>query len=92
MKIGIKKTVEVEAKVLKIHAKCSDCCSATLVDQDGKTITENDGYVPDFMPGDHYGDYVILDIDLETGQILNWKKPSLEDVQSFVRKCEGEEE
>jgi len=28
------------------------------------------------MPEEHYGDYVELQIDLETGQIMNWKKPS----------------
>ena len=23
--------------------------------------------MPDFMPGQHYGDYVILDVDIDTG-------------------------
>jgi hypothetical protein len=26
------------------------------------------------MPGDHYGDYLMLDIDPYTGKIVNWKK------------------
>ena len=33
----------------------------------------------------HYGDYLILDIDLETGQILNWKKPTREDLERYVK-------
>jgi hypothetical protein len=26
------------------------------------------------MPGQHFGDYVMLDIDPYTGKILDWKK------------------
>jgi len=40
------------------------------------------------MPGDHYGDYLILNIDLETGQITNWRKPSAEAIESFVKREE----
>lgn len=88
MKIGIKKEVEVEASVLKIHMKVRDEFSAQLADQDGAIIKDYEGYVPSFMPGDHYGDYLILDIDMDSGQILNWSKPKTEDVQKFVN---GEE-
>lgn len=63
-------------KTIQITAKCSDLFSASLV-QDGKVLGNYDGYVPDFMPGQHYGDYVELTIDVETGKILNWKKPSV---------------
>jgi hypothetical protein len=65
-----------KAKVASINAKCSDLCFVELKDENGKVIAEHDGYVPDFMPEEHYGDYVELDIDLETGRILNWKKPT----------------
>jgi len=61
---------------LIISAKCSDLCFAQLQDKEGKVLAESDGYVPDFMPGNHYGDYVELEIDTETGLILNWKKPT----------------
>ena len=85
MKIGIKKEVEVEAKTLKMHLKVSDRFSASLHDQDGNEIHEQeDGYVPDFMPGEHYGDYVILDIDIDTGKIINWSPPTAEQIQSFI--------
>lgn len=26
------------------------------------------------MPGEHYGDYVMLDIDLATGRITGWEE------------------
>lgn len=58
-------------KVIRINAKCSDMFNATL--DDGR---EYDGYVPYFFPGQHYGDYVELNIELATGKILNWKAPT----------------
>ena len=61
---------------LRITAKCSDLFSASLVDINGKQVGEYDGYVPDWMPGEHYGDYVELKIDIATGNILNWKCPT----------------
>ena len=60
---------------IKIYAKCADLFSATLVDDKGY-CKDYSGYVPNFFPGDHYGDYVMLDIDVATGQITNWRKPS----------------
>jgi len=74
MKIGAPKTI-------KVSAKTSDCFSARLYDQDGLQIGgDYDGYVPDFFPKQHYGDYLILDIDIETGQITNWKKPEADEL------------
>jgi hypothetical protein len=83
--IAMKKEIQVEAKTLKIHMKVSDRFSAELVDQNGEQIfDQEDGYVPGFMPGQHYGDYVILDIDLDTGKILNWKAPTAEQIQEWI--------
>jgi hypothetical protein len=61
-------------KILSICGKTSDMCSIQAKTQDGKVITEYSGYVPDFFPGEHYGDYLMFDIDVKTGQILNWPK------------------
>ena len=68
------------ARILRVCAKTVDRFCATLI-EDGKEITTHDGYVPNFMPGDHYGDYVELDIDIDTGQILNWKKPTKKELK-----------
>ena len=27
------------------------------------------------MPGKHHGDYVMLDIDIKSGKIVNWQPP-----------------
>ena len=85
MKIGIQKTVEVEAARLQVYAKVCDAGCYTVYDQHGEEIGMRDGYVPSFFPGDHYGDYLILDIDLETGQILNWKRPTAGEVVEMLR-------
>ena len=62
-------------RVIKITAKCSDCFSAILW-ENNKPVSNYDGYVPDWMPDDHWGDYVQLEIDIDTGKILNWHKPT----------------
>ena len=91
MKLGVKKTVEVEAKELRIHMKVCDGFEGAIYDQDGQQIGEDyEGYVPKFMPGEHYGDYLILNIDIETGKILNWKTPSKEQIEEFINGS-GEE-
>jgi hypothetical protein len=64
---------EVNVNTVSIIAKCSDLCFTKLKSNKGEVLIEHDGYVPDFFPEDHYGDYVQLDIDMDTGRILNWK-------------------
>ncbi len=74
-----------EAKTLKMYLKVSDRFSAQLCDQDGLEIfDQEDGYVPSFMPGEHYGDYVDLEIDIDTGKILNWKQPTAEQLEEWI--------
>jgi hypothetical protein len=70
----------MKAKTIFISAKCSDMFSATL--DDGRAYN---GYVPDFFPGQHFGDYVELEIELASGKILNWKKPTEEDLKDFEK-------
>lgn len=71
---------------LHISAKCSDLFSAVLCDETGKTVGEYVGYVPSWLPNptvEHYGDYVSLTIDTDTGRIVNWKKPTRADLKDF---------
>jgi hypothetical protein len=88
----VNKTVRVQAKELRIYSKMSDSFSATLHDQDGQEICSQDrDYVPDFMPGSHYGDYLILNIDLETGTITNWEPPLASEISDWVANCKQRE-
>jgi hypothetical protein len=62
--------------ILTITAKSSDLNSLSYKDKNGK-VTEGKSYsyVP-YNIGIGGGDYVELDIDMETGQIQNWKPVS----------------
>ena len=52
MKIPVKRTVDIDAKVLKIHLKVRDEFCADLVDASGEKVGGIDmDYVPKFMPG-----------------------------------------
>jgi hypothetical protein len=83
----------VEAKELRIHIKVRDSFAASINDQFGAEIAvQEDGYVPDFMAGQHYGDYLILNIDIDTGTVTNWAKPTQQEIESFIKKCNGESE
>jgi len=75
-------------KTISISAKCSDMFFAQAHDKNGKKVGDDyDGYVPEFMPGEHFGDYVDLKIDIDTGKILNWKKPTqAELIETFTGK------
>ena len=93
MKINMQKTVQVEPKMLSICTKVSDRFTCQINDQDGKIIADqDDGYVPDFMPGEHYGDYIILEIELDTGIVKNWVRPTAEQIEEFIKRTKGEEE
>ena len=72
---------------IKVCAKCSDMFSASLL-ENNKTIGQMDGYVPAWFPNpnvQHYGDYVELEIDVATGQIVNWKKPTTAQLKEFQK-------
>lgn len=86
MEINQQKTVKVNAKTLRIHCKVSDRFTYAIDDAQGDEIySQDDGYVPEFMPGEHYGDYVILDIDLDTGMVTNWKKPTAAQIEAAIK-------
>ena len=82
---------EVDIKRVSVVAKCSDLCSVRLLDAKKNILKDHDGYVPDFFPGDHCGDYVELEIEMDTGKILNWK-PSKTSVAVTLKKWKKEEE
>ena len=91
MEIGQTKTVAVQAKTLSIHCKVSDMFTAFILDENRQELGgQDDGYVPDFMPGKHYGDYVILEIDLDTGMVTNWQTPTKEQIEKFINKKEDD--
>lgn len=71
---------------IRICAKCSDLFSArTFIDGECRTYN---GYVPNWFPNpstEHYGDYVQLDIDVDTGKIIGWRKPTLKQLRETFK-------
>ncbi|MEM7535616.1 MAG: hypothetical protein AAF639_25795 [Chloroflexota bacterium] len=74
----------MEAKTLRLHVKVSDRFQCRIFDQEGEEMGYYDGYVPRFFPGDHFGDYLIMEIDLATGQIINWNAPDEADIERLI--------
>lgn len=70
--------------IVKMSAKVSDLFCMSIVDSTGNTVLDDyDGYVPSFFPNEG-GDYIELDIDVETGKILNWNT-TVKDVMDFIK-------
>ena len=76
----------MKIKTVSICGKTADLCHVQLIDEQGNVVKENNGYVPAFMPGEHYGDYIILDINVKTGKITNWTQKNAAAVQRFVEE------
>jgi len=73
--------------ILSISSKSSDLNSISYKDKNGKVTNSNDyAYVPEGL-GIGGGDYVELDIDTETGQILNWKALTDKQVIDAIKKA-----
>jgi hypothetical protein len=90
MQINQQKTVQVDVTELHLYIKVRDQFTAGLKDAQGEEVGDYEGYVPDFFPGTHYGDYLILNIDLETGQIKNWNKPAAADIEKMLAQGEDD--
>lgn len=56
-----------------VHYKVCDAGVYSVLDSEGNTVAEKDGYVPSMLSpgGSGYGDYIIMDIDA-TGKIDKW--------------------
>ena len=84
MEIGIKKTVNINVKKLSLQIKVTDRFYADLIDEQGEVVGNIELDVPNFFPGDHYGEYLYLDIDIETGQVTNWNKPTAKQIEAII--------
>lgn len=68
-------------QVASIHAKVCDEGVYELM-AGGERVAAKSGYVPGFFPGEHYGDYLLLDIDGE-GRIAGWRPRERDVVDTF---------
>ena len=67
-------------RTISFTAKCADAFGASLT-VDGEHKGEYSGYVPQCLSNDC--DYVELTIDIDTGKIVNWKKPTAKSLAVF---------
>lgn len=84
MKVNITKPVEVDAKTISVHVKVCDNGNYKIKSSDGVLLRGFDDYVPSIFPEEHFGDYLILDIEIDTGKILNWVVPSREQIERLI--------
>jgi hypothetical protein len=71
-------------KTIRLCAKTSDRCNISFIDENGEGVGTRDDYVPDYFPEEHYGDYIEFEIDVKTGQILNWKAPTQKQLKDSI--------
>lgn len=81
-----------QIKKMILCAKVADRLNLTFCNEQDKIVFEYSGYVPEFFPESEETwnnfDYVVFEIDIENGMILNWKKPSeseLDELEKDVR-------
>lgn len=64
-----------------IHYKVCDAGEYWMLGVAGERVAKyKNYYVPDFLPGDHYGDYIIMKVDAE-GKIQNWDTNQIDDAE-----------
>jgi len=71
-------------EILSVMGKCSDRSNVGTVNIMTNEDVDHDGYVPEGL-GIGGGDYIEFDIDIETGQILNWPKLTDEDIEEALK-------
>ena len=73
-------------KTISIHAKCSDMCNTKLINLNDQTVYEQSDHVPHGLGIGEGGDYINLQIDVETGKILNWDANKIkETIQEIIQ-------
>lgn len=85
---GIIENWPIHLATANVHYKVCDDGNYCIKDSDGGIVIQREGYVPSFFPGDHFGDYLILQIDKD-GKIDNWPPP--EEIQEWLNGA-GEEQ
>lgn len=89
MEVTILKPQIADIKVFKLCLKVCDEFAGVLTNHKGDSVSTYEGYVPEFFPANGGGDYVNLDIDLESGVILNWKVPTRAQLEGVINGGEN---
>jgi len=88
IELSIMREAKVRAKTLKIFIKVTDGFCWELKDNNGELLRAyEDTYVPYWIPWD-YGDYLDLEIDIETWVIKNWSVPTTQELENDINNNE----
>ena len=71
---------------MSISAKCSDLCSITY-----PSGAAHDGYVPEDI-GIGGGDYLEIEIDIDTGKVIDWSEKIRDRIITNQEKAEDDTE
>ena len=77
------------AKIIGVHAKVRDSGSHSF-HVDGVEVFDGDDNGLPMLNDCIDGTYINLEIDIETGQIVNWKKPSKQDIIEMLEADDEE--
>ena len=75
-------------KIMRINANCKNLFIMEIDDEDMRRTYDYEGYVPSDIGLGNDSDAVDLEIDIETGQILNWVPLTFEEVQQRAEEDE----
>ena len=86
--VPIKIVDTVNITKITISLKVGDKFNCILYDENDNPIVGYDGYVPNEIVPGRYGDYFDLEIDMDTGKILNWHCDS-DALADFIKRYQG---
>lgn len=69
-------------RTIELHLKVVDTGTYELLAGDEVVARRSSSYVPGVLPGEHYGDYLILSVDAE-GRIAGWHPTARDVAESF---------
>jgi len=83
----------MKPQTITVYLKCADRFNFKLETENGIVLVEQQQtYVLDWFLPKHYGDGFKIEIDLETGQILNWVKPTEQQLEETIKEFTNEDE
>ena len=78
---------ETKIKTVKISVNTRENFDLDAVNNNGETVVESHGYMPHWVHGYNYGVFD-LEIDNETGKILNWVPLTKEEIEKKIKDLE----
>lgn len=82
-----KEQLKTKIKTVKISVNTRENFDLDAVNNNGETVVESHGYMPHWVHGYNYGVFD-LEIDNETGKILNWVPLTKEEIEKKIKDLE----